>query len=479
MKKTERLPIPYTLFLIALYLLSALPMSAQDVASYYKASGASGLKAPELATFAPRRVELSAEKGAVPDGQTLCTEALQGAIDRLSQQGGGTLNVGPGIWLTAPIELKEGVCLSLEFGAVLLLTPDKSLHRAAGDKPYPGGRCRPGISANKCANIGLTGQGVVDGNGQVWRPVKRGKVSDDEWKQFLRLGGSVSPDGKMWLPQPIKGQQPIEADPKKEESRRADLVRFTDCKRVLLEGITIQNSPRFHLHPCQCEDLVIRGVTVRCPWNAQNGDGIDLSNCRRALIADCLVDVGDDGICMKSGTSKKAAEQGPCQDILVTHCTVRHAHGGFVLGSDCAGGHRDMLVTDCLFTGTDTGLRFKSAIGRGGRTDNIQIRNIVMTNIKEAAIIFECSYQDRPAVGAGSQSEAVPELAPEFQGIDIDRVTCRGARIGIKAAGIDGLNCVHDIRISNSTLLVTDTEQDIAPNCHIKLDKVKVQGIRD
>mgnify|MGYP002624600309 FL=1 len=328
--------------------------------------------------------------GAVGDGQTLCTNAFVKAISYLNKEGGGHLNVPRGVWLTGPIVLKDNIDLHIEQGAIVLMSPDKSLFKREGSV-----RGYPGISASKRKNISITGKGIIDGNGKYWRPVKRSKVSDVEWSGFNALGGTQTDGGKLWMPFNLKKFSNQTSSPKDEESIRADLVRITDCHNVLVSGVTIQNSPRFHLHPVHCTNVIIDGVFVRCPWNAQNGDAIDMSNCKQALIVNTTVDAGDDGLCMKSGTGQNGVDDGPCEDILIQNCTVFHAHGGFVIGSDCAGGMKKIVVRNCTFSGTDTGLRFKSATGRGGKTEQIFIYNIVMNDIKNEAITFSCAYEDR------------------------------------------------------------------------------------
>ena len=246
----------------------------------------------------PDRAVLLADYGATGDGKTVNTEAFRKAISALDKQGGGRLIVGPGIYITGPISLKSNIDLHLERGAVIMASEDKRLY--LNDDPTA--RVKPLISASKRQNIAITGEGCIDGNGAQWRPVKRTKVSDVEWKQFLSMGGTVDSDGQLWFPFNLKHAENIADTPEKQESMRADLVRITDCQNVLLEGVTFQNSPRFHVHPVRCQNLILDGITVRCPWNAQNGDAIDLSNCRTALIVNSIVDAGDDGICMKGGS---------------------------------------------------------------------------------------------------------------------------------------------------------------------------------
>jgi polygalacturonase len=260
--------------------------------------------------------------------------------------------------------------------------------------------------------------------------------------------------GDLWYPWQLKSGYPdIAASPQKQEQMRNDLVRFEQCENILLTGVTFQNSPRFHVHPCYCRNIIIDGITVRCPWNVQNGDGIDLSDCHQALIVNSIVNVGDDGLCMKSGTQKKGWNVWGVQDVLIQDNTVYHAHGGFVLGSETVGGIRDMVVRHNRFLGTDVGLRFKSGIGRGGKTERMYISDIMMADIKDEAIVFQCDYVNHHA---GMEASAAPkemENVPDFQDIHIERIVCRGCKTGIKAAGIEGMSCIHDIDISNSSII--------------------------
>ena len=233
---------------------------------------------------------------------------------------------------------------------------------------------------------------------------------------------------------------------------------------MFLQGVTFQNAPKFHVHPFNSRNVIIDGITVRCPWNAQNGDAIDLSDCHQALVVNCIVDAGDDGICMKSGEFKEDAKVNGCEDILIQDNIVYHAHGGFVIGSEDICGMKRIVVRDCTFSGTDTGLRFKSAIGRGGKTEDIYISNIMMTEISDQAIIFECNYANRPAGYKEGEPVAQPEKlekVPEFTDINISDVICRNAKIGIAASGIEGLNCVHGITISNSTIVYDSKATEI------------------
>jgi len=403
--------------------------------------------------------------GAVPDGVTLNTEAFSKAISALNKLGGGHLVVPAGIWLTGPIVFKDRIDLHLEKGALVLMSPDKK--QFVNDE----GKVRPGISASKRSDISITGEGIIDGNGEWWRAVKRGKVSDVEWKDYRRMGGTEAEEGSLWYPFDLKHTENIAEDFKAQERLRTHLVRFTECERVLVSGVTIQNSPKFHLVPQRCKNVAIVGVTVRCPWNAQNGDGIDLMNSSNVLVADCTVDVGDDGICLKAGAGEKAKEQGATECILIRNNVVYHAHGGFVIGSEFSAGINSIAVLDNTFSGTDTGLRFKSAPGRGGKTGNIRIKNVWMSDIRDQAIVFETSYMN-VSVGEQGKMEQTQKFLPEFCDIEIDNVVCRDARIGISATGAP--STIHDIVLRNCSIFWTEKASELSTPTLIDLSGVKL-----
>ena len=208
----------------------------------------------ERPTLPAKKLSLT-DFGAVGDGKTLNTEAFDLAISALAKAGGGTLVIPQGIYLTGPIVLKDNICLNLERNAVIMASEDKRLFL----NKDPKARVRPLISASKRSNLVITGEGCIDGNGAQWRPVKKQKVSDVEWKQFLKMGGTVTDEGQLWFPFNLKHAENIADTPQEQESMRADLLRLTDCENVLIEGVTIQNSPRFHVHPVRCRNVIIDG----------------------------------------------------------------------------------------------------------------------------------------------------------------------------------------------------------------------------
>ncbi|MCQ2243189.1 MAG: glycoside hydrolase family 28 protein [Bacteroidaceae bacterium] len=461
-----------------LLLFCILEANAQDQKNYdaYYTNLPVQMQKAVLPVFPDYEVNINAY-GAKGDGLTLCTEAIQRAIDEVSKHGGGKVVVPDGVFLTAPITLKSNVNLYLSRNAILMSTPNKKLHL---DPKNPKGRCLPLIAAQKAENIAITGHGTIDGNGAYWRPVKRGKVSDTEWNVFKAMGGEISQKGDLWLPFNLKGIENIAETALKEESMRQDIFRISKCKKVLLQGVTIQNSPRFHVHPLESQDIILDGITVRCPWNAQNGDAIDLSNCQRCLVVNSIVDAGDDGICMKGGTGQSGVEKGACKDILIQDNTVYHAHGGFVIGSDVSGGMENIVVRSCRFSSTDIGLRFKSGLGRGGYTKNIFCYDIVMSDITDDAICFECTYIDKTATyqeGSYQKPETLA-FAPDFQDIHINNIVCRGCKNAIRSVGLEGLECVKNINISNSSFFYLGKDINVDAYSKIDIKNCKFEGLK-
>lgn len=450
-------------------LLSIVPVHAGDYAKYYVNMPVEMPKATPPSI--PDNTVNIHDFGGKGDGITLNTTAFNKAISALEKKGGGHLIVPAGIWITGLISMKDNIDLHLEKNAIVMASPDRALFfKTANGKRDS--KATPLINASKRKNISITGEGTIDGNGAYWRPVKRSKVSDVEWKEFLNMGGTVTENGQLWYPFNLKAFANTAETADAQEKQRTHLIRFTECENVMVKGVTLQNSPKFHLIPTRCNNVIVDDVTIRCPWNAQNGDALDISSCRNVLIVNNTIDAGDDGICLKAGAGKSGLEYGPCENLLIENNTVYHAHGGFVIGSEFTGGMKNIVVRNNLFSGTDTGLRFKSGIGRGGKTENIFISDIVMTDIKDEAIIFECTYQDK-AVGKKASDTSTTskeaQFVPDFSDIHISGITCRKAKTAISAHGLPGLECVHGITIDNSIFYSTNQNKDMDETVDLKI----------
>ena len=444
-------------------------IEAKDYSKYYQNLPVQ-MQQPTLPSIPDNHVSIL-ECGGNGDGQAMNTQAFAKAISKLSKMGGGHLNVPAGIYLTGLISLKDNIDLHLEKNAIIVLSEDKNDHIKIDEKTgQKENRATPAINASKRKNISITGEGTIDGNGEWWRPVKRSKVSDVEWNRFKQMGGTLNEKGDIWYPLHLKHTPNVVDNIDDQEKVRNHMIRFTSCENVLVQGVTLLNSPRFHLIPTRCKNVIIDGITVKCPWNAQNGDAIDISSCKDVLIVNNIVDAGDDGICMKGGAGAAGVAAGPCENINIQDNTVYHAHGGFVIGSEFSGGMKNIVVRNNTFQGTDAGLRFKSSVKRGGTSENIFIDHIYMTDITGDAITFETTYWDNH-VGAKKQAAPVKqEYLPNFQDIHMSDIYVRGCKNGIVAHGAEGM--VHDITVKNAYIFYNNQAQDIDDACKIKLDNV-------
>ena len=407
--------------------------------------------------------------GAKADGETLNTEAINNAIKAVSEKGGGKVVIPEGLWLTGPVVLQNNVNLHVEKNALVLFSGDADLYPLVRTS-FEGLdmlRCQSPISAMNAENIAITGYGVLDGSGDSWRPVKRNKMTDGQWKSLLKSGGVVDESGKVWYPNEgaLKASILTGSKEKREISEsewegmkrwlRPVLLSIVKSKRVLLEGVTFRNSPSWCLHPLSCEDLTLNGVKVFNPWYSQNGDALDVESCKNVVVTNSLFDAGDDAICIKSGKDADGRRRGePCENVLVKNNTVLHGHGGFVVGSEMSGGVRNVYVADCTFIGTDVGLRFKSTRGRGGVVENVYVDNINMINIPGDALIADLYYAVKDAPGA--PVPAVTEETPSFKNIHISNISCKGAG---RAMFLNGLPEMPIENFSVRNMRITDAQK--------------------
>jgi polygalacturonase len=413
--------------------------------------------------------------GAKADGITINTKAINSAIDDCNKKGGGIVTVPRGMWLTGPVVLKSNVNLHLDKNAVLQFTTDFDQYPlVAGNwEGLAQMRNQSPVSASNAMNIAITGYGIIDGGGDAWRMVRKEKLNETQWKKLIASGGLLGEDKKSWYPSAkfYRGSQlknPGEIKPDKtaayydsvKDFLRPNLLVFTNCKKILLEGVTFQNSSAWCLHPLMCEDLTVRNVYAQNPPYAQNGDGIDVESCKNVLIEGSTFDVGDDGICIKSGRDEAGRKRRmPTQNMIVRNCTVYHAHGGFVIGSEMSGGARNLYVSDCTFIGTDVGLRFKTTRGRGGIVEKIYVSNIVMKDIVGPAILFDMYYAAQDPVPLAGEKRELPkvefktvdETTPQFRDFHITNIVCNGAEKAIFIRGIPEMH-VKDIVLENMVL---------------------------
>ncbi|WAC14106.1 glycoside hydrolase family 28 protein [Dyadobacter pollutisoli] len=427
--------------------------------------------------------------GAVPDGHTLNTQAINRAIDACSRKGGGVVLVSPGLWITGPIAMKSNVNLHLSEAATLLFTTDKSQY-AITEGFYEGksaARNQSPISGINLENVAITGKGIVDGNGDVWRAVHRSQLTESRWKEKIESGGVLKDDGKTWYPSEQFKKASVEnksmlltpgKSPKDFEDikdfLRPNLIVFNNCKKVLLEGVTFQNSAAWCIHPLMCQDLTIRNVRVKNPEYAHNGDGMDIESCKNFLIEGCTLDVGDDAICIKSGKDEEGRKRGiPTENGVIRNNIVYNGHGGFVVGSEMSGGARNIFVQNCTFMGTDKGLRFKSVRGRGGVVEKIYAKDIYMKDIAQEAIFFDLYYFVKFATdGERDMRPVVNEGTPVFRDMQFENIVCNGATKGVFVRGLPEMP-VSNIRMENM-VLSADTGIELTDSDQIRFKNVKL-----
>lgn len=389
--------------------------------------------------------------GADTSGKVACTDLIKQSIKNASAEGGGTIYFPAGTYLTAAIHLESNITLDIESGAVLKFSTTFEDYLPFVKVRWEGvfmNSLSPLIYADKVENITIKGRGVIDGQGHTW------------WKESRRLIDEIRKDGKtsatnklqqMWL----NANKGIKVSPYYESTLerkffRPPFIQFHESKNILIEGITIINSPFWTINPIGCDDLLIHGVTINNPSSnpkGHNTDGINPESCRNVRISDCFLSVGDDCITIKSGRDEDGRNYGrPCENITITNCIMLAGHGGVVIGSEMSGGVKKVTISNCVFNGTDAGIRLKSSRGRGGIVEEIRVDNIVMNNIQRNAFIFDLFYDK------DSKEEPVSERTPVFRNVHISNVTGSDVK---KIGYITGINemPISEISFSNINMV--------------------------
>ncbi len=434
--------------------------------------------------------------GAIPNTNMLCTKAINEAIERTSKSGGGVVLIPSGLWTTGPIKMKSNVNLHTQNGAFIRFTDDLSQYKLInsyfeGSKTI---RCESPIMGIDLENIAITGQGIFDGNGMAWRPIKSNKMTAGQWEELVKSGGVLSKNGKTWYPSQgaLTGNEEQDKLPKirtienmepYKQALRPVMVSLVNCKKVLLDGVTFQNSPAWNVNPLMCEHLTINNVNIRNPWFSQNGDGLDIESCRIGKVTNCSFDVGDDAICIKSGKDKEGRDRAkPTELFVISDCVVYHAHGGFVVGSEMSGGVRNILAKNLTFIGTDCGLRFKSTRGRGGVVENIWVEDVRMSNIPTEAIRFNLYYFGKNAIEdpvTGElmvESMPVTEETPAFRNMYFKNVFINGAKQAVKIMGlpempVENIQFKNVFAFSEVGMQINYAKQIVFDNVDLSLEK--------
>jgi polygalacturonase len=348
--------------------------------------------------------------GATGDGVAKSTTAIQAAIDDCAKAGGGTVSVEGGTFVSGPVVLRDHITLDIAAGATLLGSPDHADYPPKTEFRSPG--LQSLVSATGATDVAITGHGTIDGNGESWWT---------EARQFKDAG--------------VLGS----------EHTRPRLVVFDHCHHVLVEGVTLQNSPMWQLVPYDSDDVTIRNIRVLAPAKSPNTDAIDPFSSSNVVIDHVYADVGDDNIAIKSGAINSPGGDLPSRNIRITNVDFHHGHG-LSIGSEIAGGAQNISVEHAKFTDTDNGIRIKANRDRGNDVSNITFDDVQMDQVKIALIISE--YY--PSVLPASDISAVPvtRLTPHFHDIVITNVKATatksaGAIVGLPEAPIAGVTLTN------------------------------------
>lgn len=419
------------LLLFALPLLTpcATAQTVTDIDEAFARSReiADNIRRPEI----PERTFRITDYGARPrTPDAPCHEAINRAITECALAGGGRVVVPADTFYTGPLTLKSRVELHLETGAVLRFSTDPRLYYPAVLTRWEGIDCynaHPLIYAYGETDVAVTGRGVIDGQGskETWWPMC-GAVHYG-WREGMISQKNGSRERLLMYSEtgtPVSLRQ-MTAD----DGLRPQLLHLYACRRVLVEDVTLLNSPFWVIHPLFCQDLTVRGVHVfnRGP----NGDGCDPESCRDVLIEKCTFDTGDDCIAIKSGRNRDGRRWNrPSENIVVRDCLMKNGHGGVVIGSEISGGYRNLYVENCRMDSPELErvIRIKTSTCRGGTIENIFVRDVTVGRCREAVLRINLQYENNEPCRRGH--------IPTVRNVRLRNVTSRESRFGVYITGL-------------------------------------------
>lgn len=331
--------------------------------------------------------------GAVQGNKDKISRAIAKAIDKVNKIGGGTVIIPKGEWITGKIHFKSNVNLHLNKGAILLFSEDPNDYLPAVHSTWEGYECynySPLIYAYQCKNIAITGPGELKAEMDVWKQwFSRPKGHMESLKRLYNLAS---------YNHPMEERQMVNDS----AHFRPQFIQFNRCENILMEGISISNSPFWTIHPYLSKHMVIRDVKV---WaHGHNNDGVDPEMSQNILIENCVFDQGDDAIAIKSGSNQDAWRLNtPSKNIVIRNCVVKNGHQLVALGSELSGGIENVFVTNCrVVDGAKLNhlLFIKTNERRGGYVKNIYVSNIISGKIDQGILGIETDvlYQWRDLV---------------------------------------------------------------------------------
>lgn len=375
--------------------------------------------------------------GAAGDGKTLCTEFIQKAVDACAAAGGGTVHFPAGKYLSGAIFLKSNVTLHIGEGATLLAStnfkdfpPFKPNWSILSDDTKRSSL----ITGIDLENIAVIGRGTLNGQGKPWwEALRKDKNRKESQEKILTYG-------------------------------RPRVINLYRCRNVLLQGVTIIESPSWTVHPVGCDNLVVEGISIINPESGPNTDGVNPESCRNVRISNCFIDTGDDCITLKSGSDEEGRLKGkPTENVTITNCVMYKGHGAVVIGSEMSGGVRNITANNIVCVGTDRAVRIKSTRGRGGVVENIRFSNFVVENVREP--IYITTFYTK------TDAEPVSQRTPIFRDIAISHFTIKNSPCTAKIFGLPEMP-IQGLRITD---VVASTEIGLLCDSAVGLELHNVQ----
>jgi polygalacturonase len=414
----------------------------------------------------PKRVFDVTKYGAVGDGKADCTVPFGRAIAACNKAGGGRVVVPAGTFLTGPIYLLSNVNLHVSEGATVKFIREPRKYLPVVHTRWEGMELMnysPFIYAFEERNIAVTGKGTLDGNSddEHWWPWKG--LPQHGWKK----GDPNQTKARDILADMVEAGVPVSERVFGEgHYLRPQFVQPYRCQNVLIEGVTIVNSPMWELNPVLCTNVTVRGVNVKS--HGPNNDGCDPESCKDVLVEDCTFDTGDDCIAVKSGRNADGRRLNvPSENIVIRGCRMKDGHGGVTIGSEISGGVRNLFADDCVMDSPnlETALRFKNNAVRGGLLENIFFRNITVGQVKNAVLTVDFNYEEG----------AKGKYTPVVRHLSVENLKSGRSRLALDVQGFENAP-VYDLRLKDCTFENVERPSVVRNVNGLKLENVRVNG---
>ena len=394
------------------------------------------------------------DHGADPSGSVKCTKIISDIITDLSAKGGGTVFFPVGTFLTGPIIMKSNITIWLEAGAIVKFSDDFDDYLPMVPSRWEEVRLKNFVSqiyAYQCENISIRGRGHFEGQGQKWWDFKKTenlkKLPESKWQTIFKKENAEL----------LKRNERIRSN---NNFLRPPMVTTYECKNVLIEGVSFSNPPYWTIMPSFSDNVTITGIRIENTEESPNTDGIDPSSCRNVHISNSIIEAGDDCLVIKSGRDEDGREAAsPSENITITNCTMLKGHGGVSIGSEMSGSVRGITISNCVFDGTDRGIRIKTMRGRGGVVEDIRVSNVVMKNIVNEGIIITMRYKE-------TEPEPLSERTPAVNNVHLSNISIRSNKHAIAIYGLEEKEIsqisMSDMQIFSKKGILVENGSDIS-----------------